>query len=385
VSNLVYGDDAAHQSVQQLNRNIRYVTTEADGSCGIGMYTQQLIESMEDIRVAKTTFNSDTANILTYLSLAVQVCMSEEEIIHVQFEYGLYCELISQKSNIPAIVSILFFPLLHFFCTIRGKHIFTTVHTVYDSRNQQRPLYGAMYLRFLHLLIAWSSEIVILLSKESRANFEQDVILGTTEYLPHGVELGGSSSVPLSAAKLTFGYNKDETIIALPGYIERRKGHRDFIQLAEQFPEYGFLIGGGSRTKNMESYEEEIRRQSGENVQITGTLEEERFKQVFQAADVVVLPYCGIDQSGIFNWCAVHETPVVSYDLPYFKRLNSNWHNVDIVPKENGVKGLASAVQQILTSESHRGKLKSGLRKYRKAHSFRGVAEAHTNLYQRYI
>ncbi|WP_253739106.1 glycosyltransferase [Halohasta salina] len=378
-------DDTPHQSFQQIDDDIRYVTTEADGSCGIGKYTQQLIESFENVRATKTTFDADTATILTYISLALKACMSGEKIIHVQFEYGLYCESICEKSNIPAVAAVLFFPLLRFLCFLHRKRIFTTVHTVHDSEDDQRPWYGAIYLRFLHSLIAWSSETVILLSEDSKADFERDKILGKIEDLPHGAELDESTYIPSSAAKVTFGYNKDETVIALPGYMEHRKGHRDFIHLAEQFPEYEFLIGGGARTETMESYEEEIRRQSGENVQITGTLEEERFKRVFQAADVVVLPYRDIDQSGIFNWCVVYETPIVAYDLPYFKRLQAGWGSVDVVPKNNGIKELASAVQHTIKSESHREKLKSGLRAYGKANSFQAVAKAHANLYQQTI
>lgn len=371
------GDPASPELVE----SVRYVTTPADGTCGIGGYTQNLIESFEDATPSKTTFNSDTATLSTFLFLALKVAREDEAVVHVQFEYGLYCDPICQRLNVPAFAAILFFPLLYILSVLRGKRIFTTVHTVYDTEDTDRPWYGTTYLKFLHILIALTSESVVLLSKESRVKFRSDIICGKVREFPHGVKIEDSATVSAPDAKATFGYEKDEIVIALPGYIEHRKGHRQFIRIAKQLPEYEFLIGGGARTEDMQSLETQLRNESGGNVQVTGILGEDEFKLLFQAADAVLLPYQNIDQSGIFNWCAAYETPVVATDLPYFERLETDWGNVTLIRQETGIKRKASIVDEVVTSPSRCAEIKCGLRAYQEANSFRAVAEAHKRLY----
>jgi len=62
-----------------------------------------------------------------------------------------------------------------------------------------------------------------------------------------------------------FGFDPDDDVIAIPGFIRPPKGHDIFIELARELPEYEFMIAGGARAKGEDfEFAEQIRGGAGE-------------------------------------------------------------------------------------------------------------------------
>jgi glycosyltransferase involved in cell wall biosynthesis len=140
------------------------------------------------------------------------------------------------------------------------------------------------------------------------------------------------------------------------------------------------LIGGGTQAEEAESFRREVEQAAPKNVQITGILDDEEFHAVFIAADLVVLPYRKVTQSGIFNLCVAYEVPTLASDKPYFARLETEWNCIELFDPENPTES-AALVRSVLNDESLREELLVGMRDYKKTSSMDAVVEKHTNIY----
>jgi len=103
-----------------------------------------------------------------------------------------------------------------------------------------------------------------------------DIALDDTEYstLSHGVNTDVPGESNKANAMRAFGFDPDDDVIAIPGFIRPPKGHDIFIELARELPEYEFMIAGGARAKGEDfEFAEQIREEAPENVTITGVLD----------------------------------------------------------------------------------------------------------------
>jgi glycosyltransferase involved in cell wall biosynthesis len=116
------------------------------------------------------------------------------------------------------------------------------------------------------------------------------------------------------------------------------------------------------------------------NVEITGELDEEAFHAAFVAADLVVLPYRKVTQSGVFNWCVAYGVPVIGSDTAYFRSLANEWGCVEIVDTENA-DATAECVRKLLTDDNRRSALIDAMADYRRAASMESVGKRHAKIY----
>lgn len=353
--------------------DVTVVSTPNDGSCGIGMYTGDLLSAMpESVGINWITVPLRSANPLPYFLAAIRAGLTDDSTIHVQHEYGIY----GPKS----ISSFVFFPLVFILARLRRRRIVVTFHSAWNKDTIGPPLVRLkrVYVAINNRLLAATADHAIFLSGNAASAFQQSVTLDNVDVFPHGVQVD-TNLMHRESAKQLLGYDPDTTLAVEPGYIRREKGCDTFVEIATHLDDVQFLIAGGCQDD--EGYCSSVRRAAPENVCITGRLSDEQFHAAFNAADVVVLPYREVTQSGVFNWCVAYELPVLASDSEYFKSLKDEWGCVETVDMENAVTA-AGSLQRLLTDESQRESLRERMTAYRDAASMASISERHAELYR---
>lgn len=357
---------------------VTVVTTPADGSCGIGTYTAELLDEMpEDVAIDQVVIPSGSTNPLPYLVGALRAGLQADRVVHVQHEYGVF----GPKS----ISSWLFFLTLHFLGRLRGLTIVLTLHSGWNARTIGPPLVPIkrVYVNINNRLLVATADHVIFLSENVQKKFTDSVTPTSYETLPHGVQTT-TLDIGVEEAREMLGVNTEATTVVQPGYVKPQKGTDVFAAVARCFHDKGsdaqFVIAGGGQSDS--DYFTEIVADAPPNLTITGRLEERRFHAAFVAADLVVLPYRTVDQSGVLNWCAAYEVPVVATRLRYFEQLHDQWGNVALVDIDDPA-ATAATVRRLLNNQEHRAALRAAMADYREARSVATVAERHAEVYRR--
>ena len=355
------------------------ISTPDDGSCGIGTYTGDLSSSFNGIATELLPINQDRRTVVHFLALAIFAVTSDRDVIHVQHEYGLF-----RRTSIgyPSVMGWVFFPVLFALSAVRNVPVVITLHSVLSP--DEGSIRRRLYMRAMHRFLAAGADHLVFLSDECMNRFLRDVALSEDEYtrLPHGVNVRDTTSMDETEAKASFGYAPDDQVVMIPGYMRPPKGHDIFADLASRRPEYEFLIAGGARPKGEDhDFAERIASEAPENVQITGILDDDEFDAAFNAADLAVLPYRVVSQSGTFNWCAAHELPALTSEEPYFARLEREW-GVVLTADIESIDELARTLDSILESPKTLRALGENMALYKRANSFERVAEHHEDIYR---
>lgn len=327
---------------------------------GVGAYADDLLARL-DVDVCQFPVDREWTNPIRYLRTAIE--SSRNSAVHVQYVYGLF--------GPKGVFSLLFFPLI---AALADGPVVVTVHEVWTDEDTAGSRLKQAYRRLIHETLARFSDELVFLSHNAEREFLESVSATETRVIPHGVKTERRNTSQ-AAAKELFGYESDETLITLHGFINHRKGCDRFLELADRMPDYEFLLAGGSRREDRES---RLRERAPDNLQITGVLDDEEFEASFAASDLAVLPYRQIHQSGTFNWCATYGLPVVATSIPYFERLETEYGCVETTPPES----LAETVRTVLEDDERRQELRQRMAEYRDENSFSAIAKETERLYR---
>lgn len=298
---------------------------------GVGTYAHQLASRLPGATHVTIPDTGETG-LREVLQLARE--LRSYDVVNIHYTYQLY----GHRGSLTWAL----YPLLH------GCRVYTTMHEVWNFGTVETPPYSVKraYLANLHRLLAAFSDRIVFLSKNARRGFRRTTSAGRTEVIPHGVNLEKLQQFSMSEAKQIFGFNEQDCVVSQIGFVSRRKGIETFLQSAAETPGFEFMFAGGPRNEGSVEYYEELQERAPENVTFTGKLPEKHFHAAFDASDLVVLPYDSIRQSGILNWCAAHETPVLTSDIEYFADLNKEFDYPLIKPKNEVPDSIYWALQQ---------------------------------------
>jgi D-inositol-3-phosphate glycosyltransferase len=196
-----------------------------------------------------------------------------------------------------------------------------------------------------------------------------------------------------SEAKQKLGLHEDEQAILYFGRIRPYKGIEyllaAFRQLVGQHPDYRLIIAGEPK-KGSEAYLHEIREtlekdfKAGQVISRIKFIPDEDMELYLKAADVLVLPYKNIFQSGVLFLAYSYGLPVVATDVGSFRE--------EIVEGETGflcrpgdVPDLAGTLEKYFASDLYRNlRTRRGeIRAYaRRVHSWDAVADLTLKAYQ---
>ena len=361
--------------------SVAFVSTPGDGSCGIGTYTRDLSEAYDGGDTETIPIAQDSRTVGHFLALAWRAVTSDADVVHVQHEYGLFRR---EGSRYPGIMGLVFFPALLLGNLLADKEIVVTMHSVLKPSPADAPLRVRLYLQIMHQLIAVASDHLVFLAADCERRFHEDVRADRPPYsvLAHGVNAGKASDVPRTVAKERLGIAADAQVVVIPGFLRPPKGHDIFVSVARHLPDVQFLIAGGARPKGEDfEFAREIAAEAPDNVTITGVLDDAAFPATLAAADLALLPYRVVSQSGTFNWCAAQELPILASDEPYFQRIANDWDALEITPLDDPA-AIAHRVESLLDDPDRRATLSEHVRQYKTLNSFDRVASDHWQLYR---
>lgn len=357
------------------------VSTPGDGSCGIGTYTRDLRDGLGSVNSTTVPIPQDDRSVGQFCRLALDAVRAGGQVIHVQHEYGLFRR---EGSKYPGVMGFVFFPLVFVLASLRSQKVVVTMHSVIDLDPDEASFPVRTSLLVMHKLMVLVTSHLIFLSPDCASAFRSQVYLPEQDYsvLPHGVKTDVPTSGSQAEVRRQFGYDADDRIVLIPGFMRPPKGHDIFVEVARRLPEYEFLVAGGARPKGEDfEFARRIREDAPENVSITGVLDEKSFWDALAVPDLGLLPYRVVTQSGTFNCCASQELPVLASETEYFSRIAATWGVPETVPIDD-LQEVTERVRTLLEDDVRRERLSRAMGRYKRANSFETVGFEHARIYR---
>lgn len=266
-------------------------------------------------------------NILSFLRLISYVSrFSQVKKILFEFEFAAYG---TEKMSLAIPVVLASFALL-------GKKTYFALHQVVTDLSS---LYihlglskGSLRLKMIekglqgfYSLIGALSYKVIVLEEEFKTRLSRFVALNKIEVIPHGIE---KISQKKRYTKQDLGYNTNDFIILLFGYVSWYKGVEDFIRVFNKLPRFirgkrvKLVIAGGKSVaqkgkKHYEEYYNTIEKLASKSndIILTGFVEEADIEKYYAVADLCVVPYkTFMSSSGPLSLAVSYQKPVIFSD-----------------------------------------------------------------------
>lgn len=273
-----------------------------------------------------------------------------------------------------------------------GKRLILTAHNV----NQARRDGTDSLLNRLTLRIQYRLTDHIFVHTEKAKNELVDVF-GIRQCNISVIPFGINNAVPQTDlastdAKRRLGLKNDEKAILYFGRIRPYKGIEHLLaayqQLTTRRSDYRLIMAGEPK-KGSETYQHEIKRrirQIDGNARIVCKfrfIPDEEMELYLKAADVLVLPYKEIFQSGVLFLAYSFGLPVVAADVGSFREEIIEGSTGFLCDPGNAVE-LANAIERYFTSELYRdlGNRRKWIREYAQAkHSWEVVADKTLSVY----
>ena len=224
------------------------------------------------------------------------------DVVHIQHEFGLF----GRHLGIAVIPLIMQFRLI-------GIPIVTTLHTVYSEIPENHQLiFQSIFLN--------SDRVVVHESYQQRSlqKVLSEELASKICIIPHGAR----EVTALPDAKESLGLPVDKKIILIIGYFRPSKNFElvidIFPEILKQFPEAILVVAGKNRGREHLDYRNMLFNKIAQSPEteyiylIRGQLPQHVFDTILSAADVVVLPYRNVSQSGILAHCLAFGKPIIT-------------------------------------------------------------------------
>ncbi|HEX3794210.1 MAG TPA: glycosyltransferase [Acidimicrobiales bacterium] len=203
--------------------------------------------------------------------------------------------------------------------------------------------------------------------------------------VPHGIDAVAAAAAPeIARAKRAFGARPDRLTALCFGFLAPYKGFEVALQAAALAGErVDLVVAGGShpRLHGRDPYAEDLRRRFGDVARFVGYVPDAKVKDVFRAADVLLLPYAApFASSGPFAHALAYGTPVLC-SPPLAQCVDAP--DSLVAPLEP--QGLAHRLRQLAHDASALHDLSADVRTLARGRSWREVARLHIALYEEVI
>lgn len=282
---------------------------------GIAVYSKNLSEEM-DFDSTYIGLDIENFNFCEAVKTIQNLDLSSRDAVHIQYSDALFPPgILGNITHSGQFTFLYLLFLLYLMSKLYNTKIIITIHELKDPDAFSN--IKSLYLRAQHQFMGLCSDEIIVLSDKVEHRYS-----GESTNLPHGVPKSLVASTPSAEAKDHFNINPDRQVIILPGYIYERKGTDVFIDIAREDPERLYLVAGGDTDGEGTEFANSVKNRAPSNVKFTGVLNRDQYHLAFEAADLAVLPYREIHQSGVVNDCVAHSLPVVATALPHFNNLS---------------------------------------------------------------
>jgi glycosyltransferase involved in cell wall biosynthesis len=348
--------------------------------CGIATYSEFLAA---ELKKSAKVYVSDlpNKNPLTpaFQTLGYSVG-SSHDLVHVQFEYGIFPSLKLGKRTLTAFAALPFY----FGLALGNRPVVTTVHEPRKTVVANGRI-GLYYTRLLDTVVFGVSDLIIVHTKESKQLMQTVYGVSASKLR---VVAHGSYQTPVFLDKAECKRRLDldgKTIITILGFVTPKKGHDLVIPLLPKFPpNVHLVIAGGPQNSQDEQYLVKLKKLAEENhcaerVTFTGYLPD--FATVLNATDIALLPYRYVTDSGVLHLIAAYGVPMIASDLEAFREIHDEYGCL-LLFKSEDPQDLLAKLQQLLLDQSQKDMLKTKCLAMWNATNWRSVAQKHLELYR---
>lgn len=282
--------------------------------------TTSIFSFKKDGTKYKNQFALLSYNPADWLKMYKVIVAKKPHIIHVQFDVSNYMLLI--------------FPLCLLLTALRRKGMGKIVATFHEAY-RDKELYGFLSVIFYRFFTRLFHRIYV------HTHLSKQCLI--TAYrtppekiacIPHGTNAFVSKKQNHTELRRRFGIGKNQKVVLSFGYIYRSKGLEYLIDAIAQLKQRGetlpAVIIAGEVPKRSgllrifqyrnERYLTTLKQhvtQLGltDTVSFVGFIPKEEVYSVFTLADVTVLPYVSVDQSGVLNFAVAAHTPVIATNI----------------------------------------------------------------------
>lgn len=354
------------------------LVTPWESKGGIVSYAERLKGHLEDrdieVRVVPIE-RRETANPLHHVRLVDRI-PEEADLIHVQFEAGIFGRLGMSGIGAPA-----FFARL----SRDSRPVVTTLHEVHRS-HEHRGRLGNTLLKWrdaaIERLALRVSAATVVHTREAKQVLQERHGDGfRVERMLHPVE----SNAELIDQDRAKGELSLSGPVALTfGWVEPKKRYQEVVRVLDHFPDLTYVIAGEPRDAAGRSHLADTLALASDlgvedRVQHRGYVPEDEVPLLFSAADVVVLPYDRVAQSGVVNDALAYHRPVITSKLPAFEELEAEF---DCLLTYAGRDELRSVMHAILGEEFTRKQLEERASEYVDSVSWEAFAYRTHDLYR---
>ena len=360
-----------------LDMKVLMLSTKANGKCGIGVYTENLVgELKKNVDVTSAFIDPLNVNPFYFLRTAVTGAKGYD-VVHVQFDYPFFGRL----WRITGIYIPIFFTALHLLSLISHFKVVTTLHEIWEPGNPPRfGKLGVLYATLVNeFVFSFSDSLVVLSESAGDRLAEQGVPNSKIILVHHGSNM--PTFIDKIECKKIIGLNGKIKIITLLGHIKKSKGHDLLIKVARYLSRDTIvLIAGDAYGDEDRRYLEELKRDAFERIVFHGFVEDNEMPVILNATDIMVLPYRETTQSGILNLSLAYGIPSVASDLPYFKEICRKYGCILLFKSEDATS-LLDHINRLLSDTKLQDRLRKCCRKYRIDNTFGNAAKKTASLY----
>lgn len=265
-----------------------------------------------------------------------------------------------------------------------GLRIVVTVHDVESfSTGSDAPLLGLIFRLTDRLVVHndFSRKEVVRLLEGLGISREIFVI-------PHGNYLPYVKSVGRDEACARLGISPDKKVILFFGQIKKVKGLEVLIEAMPKIlaahPDAVLLIAGKVWKDNFDQYEQLVRRLGiqGAVMQHIRYIDDELVGNYYSAADLVVLPYRRIYQSGVLLMAMSYGAATLSSRLEPMQEVVDEGYNGLLFEAGNSEDLALVASKALDGSVRHIGA--QAIEKMKRAHDWSTIAKQHLDVYKKY-
>ncbi|KPJ62647.1 MAG: hypothetical protein AMS15_03270 [Planctomycetes bacterium DG_23] len=340
---------------------IAMISTYPPIECGIGAYTDYLVEALKplnnEVHIISQTgaeghnvyavFNADDSDLSERVSnIAVKIT---PDVVHIQHEFGLFGKQFG-VNVVPLVYKL----------RLAGIPVVATLHTVYEKI---RP--GADII--LKALVDVCDAVIVHEEFQKKTLVKAFGQAEKINVIPHGVR----KVKAFPDAKKRLDLDENRKVVLLCGYFRPSKGFHKIVdifpQILKRVPKAELVVAGKMRQVEYADYRNKFFQKinlstAREHITVfRGQFPQKTFDYILSAADVVPFPYLAGAQSGVMAHALAFKKPLVVSPLRAFKELVRKT-GVGMVARSK--KAFAEAICKILKDKELASKLSQNAERY---------------------
>ncbi len=276
------------------------------------------------------------------------ILLNKYDIIHIHWPESNKL----RKTSIIAIAYIISFNLLLKIAKWKGSKVVWTVHNV-QPHEKKLPLLQTIHFYFFTRLV----DALIFMNRDTTQNlYEKYPSLKTKpfEIIPHGhYKNWYPNTITKIQARQFFKLAVTDKVFLLLGQLRPYKGVESLIEIFKNItdPSYKLIIAG-KISKEESEYKDKLVKLINNNPKILffpEFISDEQLQYYFNAADVVLLPYSNVSNSGVLLLALSFNTTIA---MPYFKfvaELEKKYENWIITYKNLNI----SVLEEVLNRSAY--------------------------------